>query len=323
MKLPRSTSNVPASTLVVVVYRPRVPSAFSHRARARSTRAFRIYYYFRASPSAAVVVRASGTQSIHSRHHPTRADDRIPSIRFRFRPMRPSIETPFASVPMPCFFSSIIPRPASVSVSRARAHSFDHPSVASIHPSIHRSCRQRYRFGKIDGRTDGRTRPGPGRDVSSNAPRARRSNATDRDRRRVSRRACRDSPFPRRRLADANRRERTRGRRRCLARRCLARRCLARRCLARRAPSRTIERIYALDLDPSAPSADVALLGVPTHADASIDRSNERTRRTNRSNRRLEGRARRAKGAFGGRGGARHGPDAPTGVGGVATRRKV
>ena len=196
-----------------------------------------------------------------------------------------------------------------------------HPSVASIHPSIGRVVN-----GIVSGRlTDGRT---GGRDRDATSLRETRpelaGGTRPTDRRRVSRRACRDSPFPRRRLADANRRERTRGPRRCLARRCLARRCLARRCLARRVPSRTIERIYALDLEPSAPSADVALLGVPTHADASIDRTIDRTRRSNRSNRRSEGRARRVTSAFGGRGGARHGPDrTPTGVGGGATRRKV
>ena len=54
----------------------------------------------------------------------------------------------------------------------------------------------------------------------------------------------------------------------------------------------------------------------------SIERTNEPVDRTRRTDARRGERV-RAKGAFGGRGRARHGPDAPTGVGGVATRRKV
>ena len=54
----------------------------------------------------------------------------------------------------------------------------------------------------------------------------------------------------------------------------------------------------------------------------SNDRTNEPVERTGRTDARRGERV-RAKGAFGGRGRARHGPDAPTGVGGVATRRKV
>ena len=208
-------------------------------------------------------------------------------FRFRFRPMRPSNETPFACVPMPCFFLIQSSHARCRFRFRARAHSFDHPSVASSHPShpsIHRSCRQRYRFGKIDGRTGESDR-----DATSLRTRPELAGGT------------RPTDRPTTRLSESvpgftvsekktRRREPTRTDARSAA---VSRAAVSRAAVSRAAGAVANDRTDICSRSrPERAVRGRRRSSRRSHTRRRVDRSNERTRRSNRSNRRSEGRAR-------------------------------
>ena len=241
-------------------------------------------------------------------------------FRFRFRPMRPSIETPFASVPMPCFFSSIFPRPASVSVSRARIRSIihpSHPSVASIHPSIGRVVNGIVSGRLTDGRTGGRDRDRDATCLRTRPELAGRTRPIGTDDASLGERAgihrFREEDSQTR--TDANGRAVGGG---------VSRGGVSRGGVSRGGRRRERSNGYMLSISTRAHRPRTSLFSAFPHTPTrrSNDRSNEPVERTGRTDARRGERV-RAKGAFGRRGRARHGPDAPTGVGGVATRRKV
>ena len=219
------------------------------------------------------------------------------------------------------FFSSIIPRPVSVSVSRARAHSFDHPSVASIHPSIHPSIGRVVNgivSGRLtDGRTGGRDRDGDATSLRTRPELAGGTRPIGTDDASLGERAgihrFREEDSQTR--TDANGRAVGGG---------VSRGGVSRGGVSRGGRRRERSNGYMLSISNRAHRPRTSLFSAFPHTPTrrSIDRTNEPVERTGRTDARRGERV-RAKGAFGGRGRARHGPDAPTGVGGGATRRKV